>query len=369
MGDQEKSDGDGKRAADRSSPESAPEDEVVRLPAGDFRKSKELRSPDLDPLPSNLPGAAPAAAHAEEEAFLHPEEAFLHPEEGWTEADQTRSGVPVGWVVLLAAVLLAALIWALIRIPEGDANLERRAAVVEQRLEEEQDTLEEAERLSEQIGRVMRGYLSAETVEEKAGYVRMPERVLPLMKDHYRTNPLIPLRPAAFYFFEPVAVVNYPFLLGKMELEDGGAKVLLLEDANGQVLVDWESDVAHQPMPVDEFIRKRPLEPMVFRLNVAWDDFYAFEFSDQERFQSLFLSQRDKPEFLFGYVPRDSPTFSRLVELLGRPPQDGGKGREVTAVMVEVRFPAGGDGPRSVRVLEVVAPRWALVTPPADEGK
>ena len=221
---------------------------------------------------------------------------------------------------------------------------------------------EEATKFAEQMETVVRAYLAAETVEEKLKYVRMSERVRPLMEAHYKTHPLVPQEAAGFYTFEPIALENYSFLVMTIKLIGGGQEVLMLEeDEKGKVWVDWESEVAYMPMSLDEFVQRKPSEPFDFRVRVAYDQFYAFEFGDQNQYVSLFLSERDEPGFLFGYVKRGSEEYKKIVEQLGEDEEGDPQERQVAPMILRVRFLPGTAGLRSVLVEKVVAPRWAIV--------
>ncbi|MDA1007077.1 MAG: hypothetical protein O3A87_11440, partial [Verrucomicrobia bacterium] len=290
----------------------------------------------------------------------------LDPEEIWDEGRKTLGKVPIGWVVVLVCFGLGVLFMALWRIRKGDEKLSLQTERVEARLEKEREEGEVAAQLTMRIKEVADLYLAARTVEEKLRHVRMPEKVRPLMEDYYRTHSLDQRLTEGFYFFEPIAVQRHPFLILKMQMRGGGDVVLVMEEGeDGDVRVDWESDVAYATMTLDEYVERKPLEATEFRVNVAYDSFYSFEFSDQDRYVSLFLSERDRPGFLFGYAERGSLVHEQLVEILGRDEEgkDLRKGERVVAPMLlRVRFLPDSRGLRSVLVEELVSPGWAVVT-------
>jgi hypothetical protein len=283
-------------------------------------------------------------------------------EEVWEGGRSKVPKVPIGWIVVLIGFVVSVLVVALWKIPKGDSNLDRKVAKVAERLDVERQKRVEAENLVEEIERVVEAYLAAETVEEKLKHVRMPKRVSPLMESYYKTHPLVPTNAGGFYHFEPVELSNYPFVVIRMILTDGGTVTLLLEETqDGEVKVDWESQVAYQVMSLDEFVEKRPVESVEFRVLVEYDEYYSFEFSDSDRYVSLMIKERDNPGFLFGYVERYSDTHDQLIEILG-------KERGVTKPMIlRVRFLPEGRGTRTVLVEEVVSPAWALVSEPGEE--
>jgi len=292
----------------------------------------------------------------------------LDPEEIWDEGRKRLGKVPIGWVVVVVCFGLGVLFMALWRIQKGDEKLSRQTERVEARLEKEREEGEVAAQLTMRIKEVADLYLAARTVEEKLRHVRMPEKVRPLMEDYYRTHSLEQRLTEGLYFFEPIAVKRYPFLLLKMQLRGGGEVVLVMEEGeDGEVRVDWESDVAYSAMTLDEYVERKPLEGMEFRVNVAYDSFYSFEFSDPDRYVSLFLSERDRPGFLFGYVERGSAVHEQMVEILGRGKEGRGLGKEerlVAPMLLRLRFLPDSRGLRSVLVEELVSPGWAVVSGP-----
>lgn len=280
----------------------------------------------------------------------------------WEGGRRKLPQVPIGWIVVVIGFAVSVLVVALWKIPKGDSNLERKAAKVSEKLNVERQQQVEAEKLAEQIQMVASRYLAAETVEEKLKYVRMPARVRPLMEDYYRSNQLVPMRAGGFYVFEPFALSKYPFFILEMMLIDGGTvRLLLEEDEEGRVLVDWETHVAYQTMSLDEFVEERPEEGVEFRVLVEYDEYYAFEFSDSDRYVSLMIKERDEPGFLFGYVERYSDVHDRLIEVLGK--EAGVK----KPMILRVKFLPGSRGIRSVMVEEVVSPAWALIAEPEGE--
>lgn len=275
-------------------------------------------------------------------------------EETWDLGGRRKS--PIGLLALTGLVVLGVLGVAYWRIPRGDALITERASVVSEKLAAEQREQEEATRLMERIEAALRGYLAAETVEEKARFVRHPERVRPLMERYYAERKLVPQRFERLKSLYPVGVENYPFLVVRAGLESGVVLPLLLQQSeDDQILFDWESEVAYQPMSMAEFLERRPEDGVDFRVYVRYDQFYAFEFADSEKYLSLMLTERNSDAFLFGYVERGSAAHEEVARLLNETdaPQE--------AMLLKLRFLPGSLGTRSVLVEEVVAPRWAYI--------
>ena len=284
-----------------------------------------------------------------------------HTEEDEGDVEDTweggsRRAAPIGLMVLTGLVVIAGLGVGYWHIPSGDERLRSRAAEVSEKLAVEQQELEEAAALMDRIEDVLRRYLAAETIEEKARFVRDPERVLPLMRAYYQDHELVPQRYERVKSFYPVGVENYPFLVVQAGLESGEVLPLLLQQVGEEeIRLDWESEVAYQPMTMEAFLRKRPETGVDFRVYVSYDQFYAFEFADPAKFVSLMLTERNSDGFLFGYVERGGQAHEEIARLLDQTesPQE--------AMLLKLRFLPGSLGTRSVLVEEVVAPRWAYV--------
>ena len=176
------------------------------------------------------------------------------------------------------------------------------------------------------------------------------------MRSYYQDHELVPQRYERVKSFYPVGVENYPFLVVQAGLESGVVLPLLLQQVGeDEILLDWESEVAYQPMSMEEFLRRRPESGVDFRVYVSYDQFYAFEFADPAKYLSLMLTERNSDGFLFGYVERGGVVHEEIARLLDQSasPQE--------AMLLKLRFLPGSLGTRSVLVEEVVAPRWAYV--------
>lgn len=274
-----------------------------------------------------------------------------------------KSQSPMGLVVLAGILGLVVLGVTLLLVPKGDRLVEEKAARLAAEREAEARSLQEAGVLMEHIEAAAKNYLEASTLEEKLPHVRHRERVEPLMKSYYAEHPLVPRTFERVEDFYPVSVENEPFLF--MQVRDDGGKLipLLLEQVGEQeILVDWETDVAYQPMLLAEFVAQRVEEPMDFRLFAKLDMFYAYEFADAKRYQSVMLTERDSDTYLFGYVERGTTTHERVMEVLEKSP-----GRK-EPILLKLRFLPDSRATRSVLIEEVVAQRWAIVEAPEGGG-
>jgi len=289
-----------------------------------------------------------------EEMEADPEAAAEELGVGWdfdeTEPEKTT---PMGWLVLIGVLLLVMGLGGLLMLISGERE-ETRKSQAEQ--EERRKQTGEAQELLERVEQVVRRYLATTSVEEKSKYVRHRARVLPLMREYYGRRELTSARFQAIGDIKPAEVENYPFFgIDVMVEGKSDAQLLLIEDcADGELRFDWESEVNYQPMEILDYLEKKPIEAMDFRVYVGLDTFYGYEFSDQERYQSLKLTFRDEDEFLFGYIEKGSEHGRGLVALLGA--REG-----YIPLRLRLRFLPDTRSRRSVLVERVLATSWVQI--------
>jgi hypothetical protein len=183
---------------------------------------------------------------------------------------------------------------------------------------------------------VLTEYLKARTIEEKLRWVRLPERVKPLMEEWYRNNPDPPLtvseitdrekiragneETGILYLVQLYLEVNEPDPLTPGQTRKSRRWFNIEEIGSGQkrtYLVDWETSVGYQPMSWEQFRTRRPLQPVAFRVHMSLGgDYYNHEFTDEQRWQYARLSIPHPLEgmvFLFhGYIEAQSQAWRDL---------------------------------------------------------
>ena len=131
--------------------------------------------------------------------------------------------------------------WALAKLGKGSAHYDSEARrVLSERNQEEQE-LEAARVHYDHVETLAKRYLGAETVEEKASYVRQGERVLPLMQEFYQRRLLKPVRLESIKQYRERTVGGYSFFLLEVALiGENLTKFLFVEDCvDGQPRFDW----------------------------------------------------------------------------------------------------------------------------------
>ena len=123
----------------------------------------------------------------------------------------------------------------------------------------------------------------------------------------------------------------------------------------GQLKVDWDSWVAWSEMRWEDFRRKKPVEPVLFRVQLSAADYFNFDFRDEGQWSCFRLDSADGVEFLYGYLPRGAELDQRL-----RPTLFGAKPNWV----VKLKFPEGATRDNQVLIDSIVAEGWLV-----EEGK
>src|SRR5690606_24090169 len=105
------------------------------------------------------------------------------------------------------------------------------------------------------------------------------------------------------------------------------------QDEEGRWLVDWPSAVALNEVPWADFVAQKDTTPRLFRVLMAYDDYYNHQFSDPKRYICFKLSGPLMKHLLCGYTAVDSPAGKELVKY-PLPRRDNG-----VPMMVRLRFP------------------------------
>ena len=310
-------------------------------------------------------------ASQEEGAFV-PDVAKVEEEDVYVDIEEASASrflkIPaLGWFVFFGVMIciLAIVFLKVFQSPSlVEETLELRAEILankkeaekeDQKVEDQQST----RRLLEQITLCVKGYFIADQIEQKLNYVRQPERVKLLMEKHYQDHPMKTGEFRQFEKYSALDIEGVPFVYAKVRLENGDSHDVLLEQLDdGSFRLDWESHVHYQPITWDEFVRQRPAEPMVMRVAIKPDSFYAYEFRDNQKYDCYQLRARNSNEYIFGYVVKGSELSIQLRQFFMR-------SRRVTELKAEpmilqLRFPQDGVSKNCVYIERLMAPRWVF---------
>ncbi len=172
---------------------------------------------------------------------------------------------------------------------------------------------------------VLHDYLKADGWEAKLAFVRNPEVARPRMERFYGDFTGEDRAVEDFevigsqYKDEPVpggvGFLFYCDIKGGNRLE---IPVVKIESEAPFFVVDWESTVDYADVRWDAFLAKRePGSRGIFRLYVAEDDYYHYDFIDQKRLASLKLYDREASRVAYGYVGKATDIWSEIRKVLG----------------------------------------------------
>jgi len=214
---------------------------------------------------------------------------------------------------------------------------------------------EEAVDFYQRLEDTVRRYCGAEKPEDFKGLIRDEARVMPIIREYYRTHELIPKEFKDIDEFQSIGAEKRAMMGMRVNFQDGGSLPILVEDLPSGVFVDWESERSYQPMPIEDFLAQKPQISYDFRVYARPDNFYAFDFADESKYLGFKLSFRDSSEYLHAYVERGSGLAADLIELMRT------RGFRNSPMILRVKFPEKGRGPRSVVIQKIVSKMWAFV--------
>lgn len=353
--------------------EVAREPEVVRLHNRETGPKRQAEAPVRlgTQLPQESPSRLEIADRDELELRTHQPgiETLIEPdvfnpdlaEQTWGESSEQRLPIPWGWFVLIGMAIVAAVVWSLANLRESEEQAHSIRTETESVLARDEIEEAEARELIERIDNTLRIFFDASSVDLLARLVRHPERVKPLMQEHYAMHPLVQSPMRSLRVLQPLTLDNRgDFWMVAVMLADGRLVNLVIEiGADGESRIDWETLVCHQPMPWDDFARQRPAgQSMDFRVYAERDNFHSHEFADSEKWLCFRLTALESDETLFGYAATGSEAARLLTETTAHNPH----GRN--SLILRLAIPHGLQSRRGVVIEKVVCPRWLHINPP-----
>lgn len=203
------------------------------------------------------------------------------------------------------------------------------------------------------IEQTIQKFLKAKTVEEKAKYVRDPDRVIPLMKAHYGK---ITYQPEGFESLDSTAV-SFSGRFAKCQVETSDfltSEINVIRSPKNKdqpYQVDWESWVGFSEKTPKEMKTEKPATPFLIRAWVENTDYYNYDFSDDAKWKSFTLFIGNTEESFTGYVPPHSEPYKLL---------QGIRGIKVPLIL-KVAYPTNAKNNRQLLIKEIVNSKaWIL---------
>ena len=239
-------------------------------------------------------------------------------------------------------------------------------------------------------------YIAAPDWRKKAAFVRRPDLAQTRMERFYQTHPgtdkSAPLKEVveiAYNVIEGGSGFVFTCLLENESTIE--VPVVRIDAEAPYYVVDWESLVDYNDVDWVEFLQARkPGSRGIYRLYGSKADFFAFDFSEPERYLSVQLYDMNRQKSAFGYVERktaDGREIQVILDLWARDDendygrtssqasglQDGREDevpiwlpqpRRWAPMTIEVQFPEEGQiNPfmPQLRILRFVSPNWVVV--------
>lgn len=292
-------------------------------------------------------------------------------EEMWSDetGEKPKANFPIFWIAMCSLLLCGVLAFVIFR---------QRSEPVPVRLEDEvtqEQTLfregifdkeerAEVEAIYAQLLERLASFMRAETIEEKAEFVRQPERVLPLMEDYYKDNEFEPEEDLDLLVFNPVTLQQRAFWVTSLESsrdERGLIPVLIEQTEDNELLIDWETFVGHSEYDWEELVETRPEGIFRCRVRIAPASYYVYEFKDRDEWLSLrMVGNRGEPE-VNAFLKRDNPGVPLLKQQIRRNKQN-------IAIIADISFPKNSRAKDAVVIEKVVSPQWVYVNPPEEKS-
>jgi hypothetical protein len=221
--------------------------------------------------------------------------------------------LPPGMVAVICfCVLLCAT--AIVMLIRRNHDVEGAQKTVKKATIENVETeVRTAQKLVDTIQQTIKRYYRANSVAEKAAFVRHPEITRQLMDAYYAKHPLESKKCDLITSFEFFTIGDQNFWRVLAIQENQKREWLTLEQiSDTEVLVDWESHVHYQPLAWSEYAQKRPSAAYDFRISISPTPYYVGEFSDESRWASYRLTADGYDEVMFGYVLRHSEEHAAI---------------------------------------------------------
>lgn len=307
-------------------------------------KGSRTHQPDIGDLIENNPNESEFSEHT------------------WGKDSQTHKNRPWGWLTLAGLTLSGGIVWSLLSVKKADLVAEKIRVKTNEIIVDEAAEQEAAEKVIANIESAMRAYFSASSTETRLRWVRFPDRVGPMMRQHEAVHPVKPSPLREITLLQPLPIESQAdFWLASLTLATGERRELIIEYTDAGSKIDWETMVCHQPMPWDEFATRRPTETsMDFRVHVLPDTFYTHEFGSETEWACYRLSALGAEEVLFGYARRGTDEEANLAELTS--------GIRHASLILRLHIPAGLQSPTGVVIEKIISPRWLHITLPEEDN-
>lgn len=193
-----------------------------------------------------------------------------------------------------------------------------------------------------------RKFLEATTVEELLPLVRNPAVAEARMRGFYPGGKIEAPGMQALGAGEALSVRG-KFVSLAVRTRDFEEKSLAFIDTPQGLKIDWESWAGWSEISWKEFMATKPTRSHVFRVILAPVDYYNFEFTDDQKWQSYRLESPDHEHSVYAYAEKGTV-------MNGKIHLDGDTKNII--LMLSLKFPAGATSNNQVEIERFVAEGW-----------
>lgn len=286
-------------------------------------------------------------------------------EEDWGDEGQSVVFRKSWLLYIMGIVVLCSVgVWGYIQVVQVTAPVEVTKPLSEKKRVDV--TQKDVDSDLDEINQAITGYLGAGSIEAKLKFVRHPERVEPLLRDHYRKVDLVVATYEGLKNVGAITMDEVPFVYVSVRLTNGGRADLLLEQlGDGSYKVDWESNVCYLPFSWGDFVKQGHEKAFDMRVFVEVANVYLYEFSDEERYQCFRVSTRDSEEFVYAYAEKGSEVEKSIHQMMWRARSTSGG--ELQAMILKLSIKQGRAFTPVAFIDTFIEPRWMYVKNPEEE--
>jgi hypothetical protein len=193
-----------------------------------------------------------------------------------------------------------------------------------------------------------RKFLEATTVEELLPLVRNPAVAEARIREFYPEGEIEAPGMQALGPGEALSVRDKLVSLA-VRTRDFEEKSLAFIDTPQGLKIDWESWAGWSEISWKEFMATKPTSSHVFRVILAPVDYYNFEFTDDQKWQSYRMESPDHEHSLYGYAEKGTVLNGRILT---------DKDTKRINLMLSLKFPAGATSNNQVEIERFVAEGW-----------
>ena len=193
-----------------------------------------------------------------------------------------------------------------------------------------------------------RKFLEATTVEEMLPLVRNPEVAEARMRGFY---PGGKFEVSGMQSLGSAAGLSVRGKLVSLTVRtrDFEEKALAFLETSQGLKIDWESWVGWSEISWQEFMAAKPTSGHVFRVILAPVDYYNFEFTDDQKWQSYRLDSPDREYSVYGYAEKGTVMNEKI--------HFDGDTKNII-VMLSLKFPVGATSNNQVEIERFVTEGW-----------